>query len=52
MQEDKLTHDERVRLESIAQANALIAITRPAATPESLTYIASVIENYIKNGRD
>jgi hypothetical protein len=46
MAEDKLTHDERLRLESLA-----IAHTDPRLVPtEQIIKTAAQFEDYIKNG--
>ncbi len=46
MPEDKLTHDERIRLESLA-----IAHTDPRLVPtEQIIKTAAQFEDYIKNG--
>jgi hypothetical protein len=45
MIEDKLTHDERLRLECVAQANLM-----RCDHSEQLIKVAAKIENYVKNG--
>lgn len=46
MTEDKLTHDERLRLESLAQATALHAM-KPTPSPEKIVSDARVFEQYV-----
>lgn len=48
MIEDKLTHDERLRLECVAQSVAASAMSRPSA--EQIVETAMRIETYIKEG--
>lgn len=47
MIEDKLTHDERVRLEAVSQAN----LARLSMTDEDLINTAAKIEEYVLNGK-
>lgn len=47
MNEDKLTHDERLRLECLAQAVALYA-TKPQVHAEQVVYHAEVFESYVR----
>jgi hypothetical protein len=45
MIEDKLEHDERLRLECVAQANMM-----RCDNSTHLVKVAQTIENYVKNG--
>lgn len=50
MVEDKLSHDERLRLECLAQANAFYA-TRPGiSTHGNVVATAEAFEEYVKKG--
>ena len=46
MPEDKLTHDERLRLECLAQAN--LAGARAGMSPESVVRAAQEFEQYVR----
>lgn len=48
MIEDKLTHDERRRLECLAQSVILMAALRPS--PEQLIEIATRFDLYVETG--
>lgn len=50
MIEDKLTHDERLRLEAVAQTNARV-MGRTVSKAEYFAWVYS-IEDYVRNGRD
>lgn len=50
MHEDKLEHDERLKLECIAQAVANNAMQRPSA--EKIISDAKIFEKYIKGELD
>lgn len=48
MHEDKLTHDERLRLECIAQAVQTLIVVRPAGSlGQSVIEIARQYEGYL-----
>lgn len=47
MMEDKLTHDERVRLEAMSQAN----LARLSMTDDELIDTAAKIEDFVRNGK-
>lgn len=49
MIEDKLDHDERLRLECVAQAVASTAMSRPSA--ETIVETAKRFETYIREGK-
>jgi hypothetical protein len=49
MIEDKLTHDERLRLECIAQANAQMG---PPQSAEHIIDKASKFEKYVRDGKN
>lgn len=50
MIEDKLTHDERLRLECVAQAVAYSSTTQVRASGEaSIVSIAKTFEAYVKD---
>lgn len=51
MEEDKLTHDERLRLECLAQANVTLGAT-VGKSPHfaNVTDYAKAYETYIKEG--
>lgn len=48
MIEDKLSHDERLRLECVAQAVSSSTLNGNSA--EGIVYKASKFEDYIRNG--
>lgn len=48
MTEDKLTHDERLRLECLAQATALFTMSGNKPSPEILTKTAEAFEVYVR----
>lgn len=48
MIEDKLTHDERLRLECVSQATPTMG---PPQSAEQIIEKASRLEEYIRNGR-
>lgn len=53
MTEDRLNHDERLRLEALAQAVAFSAShpTRDPTTPEKVVETARVFETMIRTNR-
>lgn len=51
MPEDKLTHDERLRLECLAQAVGLHAIG-PKPSPEVIVTEAKAFEKYVATKED
>jgi len=48
MIEDKLEHDERVRLECLAQA---VAMHRPTLSPAAIVDAAAEFEQFVKEGK-
>ncbi len=50
MVEDQLTRDERIRLESLAQANVSMTMTRPSA--DDVIAVAEKFEGYIRGSEE
>lgn len=50
MIEDRLSHDERLRLECVAQANMSVAAKMESMSAAELVVIASVFEDYVREG--